>query len=410
MTTDLVHLVPDDVTHTTLTARVAGLIPGIRSRMDEAERLRRLPDATIADLESIDYFRMHVPKRYGGMELNVDTLYETARLLAQGDTSTAWTATFLAYHNTAIARFPLAAQDEVFGDRSHVLSGGSFHALPGSEGRLVDGGMVVTGRWDFCSGILHSDWCFVDVPVAPGSDAQHQSYVCLMPVSELTVHNVWHTTGMKATGSNDVSAQEVFVPSHRMLPTSVFFSPDSPGSEVHPDYVFLKTPFYRVAAIFHAAFVIGSAERALDVFREQIGPKRRRPVNSGTLIESPLTHSRFADAEKEVHIARLLTEWHVDKTLLLYNTGGDKPLADRAYMRLSSVSAIHAAARAVDLITEVSGGSMYRAGSELDRIKRDCNVLRNHNSGDWDFHSETAGKVLLGIPDNDGNSMLYKAL
>ncbi|WP_155054426.1 acyl-CoA dehydrogenase family protein [Streptomyces blattellae] len=391
--------------------RVRALLPGIRSRAEQAEDLRRLPDATIQDLTEAGVFAMHAPAEFGGLELEIDALFELALLLGTACTSTAWTATFLAYHNAALGRFPAETQQEVFADRGFALSAGSFHPLPGSRGELVDGGIRVTGRWDFCSGVMHSDWCFVDVPVEATGDQPATRFVCLIPVSELEVVDVWHTTGMRGTGSNDVKAEGVFVPAHHALHTPDFHGTETPGALHRPGHSLLRMPIYRAAGIFHPAFAIGSAERALEVFRTEIAGRRQRPVNGGPLVQAPLTHSRYAKAVTLLHSATLMARAQSDEAGAHYaGHAGNPDLPARAIMRLSSVSAITQAAEAVELVTRVSGGSMFRRGSELDRIKRDMAVLLNHNSGDADFHTETAGKVLLGLEPTGAEAGAYRAL
>nr|WP_064569854.1 acyl-CoA dehydrogenase family protein [Gordonia sp. LAM0048] len=391
--------------------RVQELLPAIRSRAAEAEELRRLPDATIRELADAGVFSMHVPAEFGGQELEVDALFELALMLGTACTSTAWTATFLAFHNAALARFPLETQREVFADQGYALSAGSFHPLPGSVGTLVDGGIRVTGRWDFCSGVMHADWCFVDVPVESTADTPAGRYVCILPVAEIEVIDVWHTTGMRGTGSNDVAVTDLFVPLRRTLPTPVFHGTESPGAILRPDHALLRMPFYRTAGVFHPAFAIGSAQRALEVFRTQIVGRRQRPVNGGPLVNAPLTHGRYARAATRLQSAKLLAGSQTRDAADHYaTTSADPDLASRAMMRLSSVTAIHQAVEAAELVTQASGGSMFRRGSELDRIKRDLAVLLNHNSGDMDFHTETAGRVLLGIEPSAAEAGAYRAL
>lgn len=397
--------------HERLISDLEDLVPGIRSRSGEGEQLRRLPEATFEAILGTGMMRMHVPERFGGLGLNIDALFDVATVLARADTSTAWTATFLAAHNAALARFPLQAQEEVFGDRGYALSAGSFHPLPGTNGVPEGDGLRVTGRWDFCSGVMHSDWVFMDVPVAGENGGPPSRFVCVVPVEDLTVHDVWHMAGMRATGSNDVSLDDVLIPAHRILPTPVFHGSATPGVALHPEFTFLRMPFYRAASIFHAAFVIGSAERALELFHDDVAPTRRRQINTGALIDSPLTHSRYAKAAHQVHIARLLSDSHVRDAIALYDDRGlDQPLEDRARMRLSSVGSISAAAEAIDLVVRISGGSMFKQGNELERIQRDLGVLLNHNTGDEDFHTELAGRVLLGVETEGVLANAYRAL
>ena len=38
-----------------------------------------------------------------------------------------------------------------------------------------------------------------------------------MPIEAVEVHDVWHVDGIAATGSDDFSMEEIFVPDHRTL-------------------------------------------------------------------------------------------------------------------------------------------------------------------------------------------------
>src|SRR5436190_645064 len=49
---------------------VRDLLPTIRSRAEEAERLRVIPDASIKELEETGFYRLLQPKRYGGFKLS----------------------------------------------------------------------------------------------------------------------------------------------------------------------------------------------------------------------------------------------------------------------------------------------------------------------------------------------------
>ena len=51
---------------------VRALLPVLRERAADAERLRRLPDETFADFQEAGLFRALQPKRYGGCELDPD--------------------------------------------------------------------------------------------------------------------------------------------------------------------------------------------------------------------------------------------------------------------------------------------------------------------------------------------------
>src|SRR5690242_3044359 len=71
-------------------ARARSLIPTLAQRSAEGRRERRVPNATIADIQRAGFFRVLQPKRWGGYEMDLNTFYEIQLALAEGDMSTAW--------------------------------------------------------------------------------------------------------------------------------------------------------------------------------------------------------------------------------------------------------------------------------------------------------------------------------
>jgi alkylation response protein AidB-like acyl-CoA dehydrogenase len=72
---------------------IDGIVRGLRARAQETERLRRLPEDTVAELKDAGVFQILAPKAAGGYGMSVETYVEVNRRLARGDASTAWTAT-----------------------------------------------------------------------------------------------------------------------------------------------------------------------------------------------------------------------------------------------------------------------------------------------------------------------------
>lgn len=71
-------------------AAAASLAPALRSRAAETDKLAKLPDATISDLESARLFDMMVPKIYGRLQCSIRTMMDAVVQLGQGDGSVAW--------------------------------------------------------------------------------------------------------------------------------------------------------------------------------------------------------------------------------------------------------------------------------------------------------------------------------
>ncbi len=93
----------DDVTASwapgsTLTSRVAKLVPRIRELAAETERNRRVSDEIIEALRLAGMWRVYVPKEYGGSEETILAVVRAIRHVATACPSTAWVIGVLCAH------------------------------------------------------------------------------------------------------------------------------------------------------------------------------------------------------------------------------------------------------------------------------------------------------------------------
>src|SRR4051812_27029306 len=98
-----------------LIERARGLLPSLKARWAEADTLRRIPDATIADFRAAGFFRMLQPARAGGLEVDPRVFFDVQRTIASACPSSAWVLGVVAVHNWQLALFAEKAQDEVWG-------------------------------------------------------------------------------------------------------------------------------------------------------------------------------------------------------------------------------------------------------------------------------------------------------
>ncbi len=202
----------------------ADFVARLADRAGEAEKLRRLPQATVDDYRSSGLARLLLPKRYGGSQAEFPEILETVRLMAHGCTSSAWTLGFYTLHNWMLALFGEQAQDEVFADGPVLCP-----APLAPTGRAIpeDGGVRLTGRWSWATGVMDADWVMVGAICGP-DDAPYPALV-LVPADDTRVEDVWHTAGMCATGSNDVIVDDVWVPEHRLVAVTDIYGGTAPG-------------------------------------------------------------------------------------------------------------------------------------------------------------------------------------
>lgn len=375
--------------HQDTLARAEVLIPRLRERAEETERLRRIPESTVQELKESGAFRILAPKALGGYGMGVETYVEVVRRLARGCASTAWTAGHLIEHVWMLARWPQRVQDEVFANGPAPLAAAT--GAPVGAARKVPGGFSISGHWSFASGVMHSEWALLAVQC---EDVRLQ---CLVPVSELELLDVWQTAGLRGTGSNDLRVESVFVPEHRAIDWALLSAADNPGSRIHQDPM-LHTPMAALLNLVAPTTALGAAEYALEVFRERMMGRKVKNTVENRQADSPLAQARFSKAYGMVATARLHWQEAVRIVAASYERQ-PSTLTDeeRASYRLSLALSGAASEEAVRLITSGSGGSVHRLSHPLQRIQRDVNVLLNHPTLSIDPILEQAGRGLLGL-------------
>lgn len=382
-----------------LVAEAERLVPVLRERGTENERLGQLSPDTIADFEAAGFLEAMRPAETGGREIDIKSFVAITRALARGDASSGWIGGFFMTHSWMLSKFGAEAQAEIFGDRPWVLSA-AVSAPPGRADR-VPGGYKVTGRWRFASGIMHSEWV---VLMAMGD---HGPLSAVVPVSSVKIYKTWDVPGMKGTGSNDVEVTDLFVPDYRALGFAEAAAADCPGALLY-DYPLLRYPMHRVLPLIHPVVALGTADAALELFRNGIG-SRVRPQTGGLLIDEPTMQQTYGEAYQRVRVAELVMNNALDLIEELYGPdSSENPSMDlRAELNLAITHAGVTAFEAVDLLVRAAGAGVHRTGHPLDRICRDTQVMRNHGMLDWTYVSSVSGRALLGRGLGDHAEALF---
>lgn len=375
-------------TEDALRGRALELVPVLRERAAESEALRQLPASTLADYEAADLLAAMRPAEVGGLEISLGTYVDIVRTLARGDASASWVGGFFMSHAWLLTKLSKEAQEDIFGGQPWVLAAATA-APPGRADRAA-GGYRLSGRWRFASGIMHSTWV---VLMATGDEGMLS---CVVPTSAVTIHDTWHVPGMKATGSNDVEAVDVFVPEHLVVGFDQVTLPDNPGANAY-SYPLLRYPMHRVLPLIHPAVAVGVAEGMLDLFRDGLGA-RIRIQTRGAIADEATTHETYGEAFYAVRCADLLLRNAVEIIDAAFGSHAVPGLTldQRAELNLSVAGAGVEAFRAVDLLVQASGASAHRTGNPIDRICRDSQVMRNHGVLDRRYTSTISGRVLLG--------------
>lgn len=385
-------MTPSHTTHDDYLEWAASKVEPLRGRAAEAEQLRELPAATIADADQAELWGMVVPRHLGGAGLGLSTLAETTRVLAHGCVSSSWTLSFLAMHNWFIARGSRQLQTAVFGD--HGFARMPCALAPTGVARPVDGGYVVTGTWEWATGVQHADWVMVHAIVE--RDDVLETRFAVVPIDEVTVDDVWHTSGMRGTGSNTIVADAVFVPTERTIFGGDFRNAPADDAEPGSD-PFVRYPITPVLTLVAAGSALGGAEAAVEHFRERQASRVLAYSLGDRQIEQPAAQIRLAEALATVRAAGVVWRDAIDRVIEGALDGSADDPVTRAGFRLAAAHVVRLSVQTLETVLEGSGASVHFEDSPVQRIARDLLTLRGHVVFDWDRTAQLVGKIELGI-------------
>ncbi len=371
-----------------LIERARALAPLLAEHAAEAERLRKPTDAVIRALEDSGVFRLMVPRRYGGLELDLDTFLEVGLALGEGDASMAWIATFYIEHNWMLCQFPESFQDELYADCAWILAPGSI--TPNGKAHAVDGGYELSGRWQWATGAMHASWMIVGAMIdAPGGTPGFNFLA--VPASEVEIEDTWHVDGMCGTGSNDIVIEDVFVPEDRSVPILDMSLGKAHGARIHPTPLY-RTPMLPILGLAASTPAVGQARAAVRGFRERV--ERRVLFGGQSQADKPAAQIRLARAEVEARQAELLLREVVREISVLRE---DATVGDRARWLAWIAFAVQQSRRVLASIAEASGASAHFLSDSLQRSVRDLNTLSAHTVFDLDNRLEIHGRAMLGL-------------
>lgn len=187
-----------------LLLKASDLVPVLKSRAAQTEELRCIPGDTVKDILSSDLYRIGVPTRFGGLDVDYGLVFEVAAELGRGCGSSSWCYSLWSAHAAVVGHWPLPAQEEVFGDGPEVLCSSSLNTGT-SKTEPVSGGYRLTGRWQFSSGCDAAGWVML------GSEGIHERTFVLLPRSDFEIVDTWFVSGLRGSGSKDIVVEDAFV-------------------------------------------------------------------------------------------------------------------------------------------------------------------------------------------------------
>lgn len=379
-----------------LTARITALKPMIAAASAEAERLRRPVDEVWNALRASGYFYMYVPRRFGGLEFDPQAYIDATLQICEACPSTGWTASFAAEHNWLIAQFPEHTQAEVWGRTPYVIAP-SVAAPPGKAVR-VDDGFRVSGRWKFGTVIMHADWVMLNAIEDMGEGKPPVVRMILARAEDVKVLDTWFMSGMAATGSNDIVAEELFVPEAYSFVVSEVRTGRGNGSRIHDNPLY-AAPMLPQLCVTAALPSVGAAKAAVELGRKRLTVHTKMGGQS-TQVDKPAAQMRLARADLMVRSAELSIRQAADENLTLPQLSDEEQLPHRLRLRAQIAYAVSQCLEAVRLCCDSSGSGIYALDNPMQRILRDTEVMASHIVYDMDVSTELHGRSMVGLAPN----------
>ncbi|UPY38216.1 acyl-CoA dehydrogenase family protein [Sediminicoccus sp. KRV36] len=378
--------------------RARALAPLIQAAAPRIEADRALPADLLEALHAARLFRTLLPRAVGGEEVLPETYARMMEIIARADASTAWCIGQASGCSMAAAYLAPDVARAIWGGHDAALAWGSLG--PDQVADVVEGGYRVTGRWTFASGGRHATWfgghCRVrerDGSLRMTPEGTPYERTMFFPRHEISMVANWQVMGLRGTGSDSYSVENLFVP-------EAFSTRRDRNEERHshghgPLYRFTTTHLY--AAGF-AAVALGAARGMLDAFVQLASEKT--PLSSTRMLrDSPVLQNGLAWAEgqwraarAQLHLALREAEEHVA-------SGASLTTEHKVSIRLATTFAIHQSKQVADFAWTEAGATAIFEDQPFERRFRDIHAVTQQVQGRR-THFETVGQHLMGLNPN----------
>lgn len=373
--------------------RAREVVPLLREQAPKCEEARKLTPEVMDALTRAGLFRYLQPKVRGGMELPFVAYFDVPEILSRGDISAGWVVDNLASHHRNVTWFDPRAQEEVWGPNPDVGIASGI-AYPQGRGAPADGGVRLSGEWNFSSGTDHSDWCILACILREGERIADYLF-CLVPRTDYEVIDDWHTLGMRATSSKTVRCRDVFVPAHRCV--SMYLAREGhtwPGLAVHrnPHY---KVPISALGGHGLGACLVGNARAALEIATDLV-KSRSTSYTGAKMRDFQTVQVRIGAAGAKIDAAWLLMRADCLEAQRVYEEGGALDVETRLRYKRNAAQAARWCVEAVDTLHEMAGANGIYDSYPLQRVFRDMRAAAGHISFSVDAQLAPWGFVQAG--------------
>jgi 3-hydroxy-9,10-secoandrosta-1,3,5(10)-triene-9,17-dione monooxygenase len=390
------------VTSDEFVARADALRPQLLEEQAETESRGYYSEGLHQAFKDAGFYRTLVPRRYGGLEFDVQTFFRVIASIARGCPSSGWMLALGSGHALQVGSyFSPDAQDDLFQDGDFIASA-SFgfekaHAEP------TDDGYRVRGTWHFCSGVPYASHHLPLVPTGRGDE----SIVAAVPRERFRMLDNWgDLIGLKGSGSHSVVIDEAIVPTSHTIAFEEWLSigvTSTPGFRLHGNPMYGGS-FMAFALGVLNSVQIGNAQGAIDEYERLLarptrqagaaeGRTRAHDPNFQRILGLALAHT---DAAYSILMRCGELYHHYAGRAMEHGEPFDAERTFRIYGQLMTAHKL--CWEAGDMVFRAGSTTGARDGARLQRYWRDLCAFRANGVHQLDFNASSIAQAHLGFP------------
>ncbi|WP_027580272.1 acyl-CoA dehydrogenase family protein [Bradyrhizobium sp. Ai1a-2] len=371
-----------------LAEKARALAPLITKDADEIERTRRLTPAVTAALIDNGLYRALLPRSFGGTEATLEAFMQMQEEIAKADASTAWCLGQCTVCAMTAAYLEPDAANEIFNVAPGILAWGAI----AHEVKAVPGGYIANARWDFASGSRQASWLGAHVRVVEQdgttrkkADGSPEIRTILFPTSSATMYDVWDVIGLKGTGTDSYSVENLFIPEKFAALRDT------------PSALREQGPLYKLST--NMVFSMGFAATALGVARATLEAainlsRGKTPQGLKAMRENNAVQGLIGRTEASLRAAHAYLYATAAEVWRDLERGNPLTEGHRVAIRIASTWTIHQSASVVDTAYHMAGATAVFAANKFERRFRDMHTIAQQIQA-RDTQYEDAGRAIL---------------
>jgi alkylation response protein AidB-like acyl-CoA dehydrogenase len=249
----------------------------------------------------------------------------------------------------------------MWGEGRVALVAGQY--APMGTGTKVDGGLRVSGRYSWGSGIDHANWvlgaCIVD-GAALGF---------VLPIDDVDVLDNWYVAGLSGTSSTDYELNDAFVPD------GFWFDWMEPVQQRGGTRY--STHIRSQIAACHTGFALGAGERAFDEIT-RLAATKKRMRDSATVADRGAFQRDAGRSYAQLSAARAYAADTLTELTRYQHDGDGLPDGFLERVHVMVTYATEVAIEVALFAYRYGGGTALRLDSPIQRTLRDLLAAQQH--------------------------------